>query len=96
MLLPMINGKPYKGSPMVPSHLTLSVPERLKSRSLDINLLDNLGLMLLLNINRQPYKGSAMAPSHLTLSDLKGKCQGRSELNPYILHLVNANRNSYS
>ena len=62
------------GSPMAPSHLTLSDLERSNSRSPRFRSLISrkgayLGPMLLLNINRKPYMGNPMAPSHLTLSD---------------------------
>ncbi len=72
MLLLNINRKPCMGSPMVPSHLTLSDLERSKSRSLRFQSLifwkgAELGPMLLLTINRKPYMGSPMAPSHFNL-----------------------------
>ncbi len=64
MLLLNINRKPYKESPRVLSHLTLSDLERSKSRSLRFRSLISrkwamLGHMLLLNLNRKPYMGES-------------------------------------
>ena len=61
---------------MALSNLTLSDPERAKSRSPNFrNLISRKGAkldpMLLFNINRKPYMGSPMALSNLTLSNLK-------------------------
>ena len=55
---------------MTPLGLTLSDPERSKSRSPRFvrplyHKGAQLGTMLLLNINRIAYMGSPMAPSHL-------------------------------
>ncbi len=68
MLLLNVNRKPYTciGSPVAPSHLTLSNPERSESRSLILQ-----SHILLLSINRKPYIESPMAPSYLTSSDLE-------------------------
>ncbi len=64
------------GSPMAPSHLTLSDLERSNSRSPTfLSLISHkrayLGPMLLLHTNRKPYMASLMAPLDLTLSDLE-------------------------
>ena len=69
------------GSPMTPSHLTLSDFERSKSRSPGFQSLISrkgamLGPILLLHINKKPCMGSPMTPSHLTL---KGQTQGQSD-----------------
>ena len=58
MLLLNINWKPYIGSPMILSHLTLSDPERSISKSLRYQRLIShktaeLGHLLLLNTNRK-------------------------------------------
>ncbi len=63
---------------MTPSLLTLSDPERSKSRSLSHNR-TKLGPMLLLTIDRKPYMGSPMTPSIMIFNDLKGQSQGHLE-----------------
>ena len=76
MLLLRINRKPYVGSPMTPSHLTLGDLERSKVKVTKILMLISrkeaeLGPVLLLNINRKSYMWSPMALSDLTMSDLE-------------------------
>ncbi len=65
MLLLNINRKPYMGSPVTLSHLTLSDLKRSNSRSLAFQSLISckgaeLGDILLLNINRKAYMGSPL------------------------------------
>ncbi len=72
MLLLNINSKPYMGSPVTLSHLTLSDIERAISKSLRFQRLIShkaaeLDDLLLLNTNRISYTGR----SHLTLSGLE-------------------------
>ncbi len=76
MLLLHLNRKPYIGSLMTLSHLTLSDLARLKARPLMFRLISHkdaeLGhMLLLLNINKKPYMGNPMAISHLTLGEIK-------------------------
>ncbi len=64
------------GSPMEPSHLTMSDLERSKSKSLRfLSLISCKGAelchVLLLNINSKLYMGSPMEPSHLMLGELE-------------------------
>ncbi len=68
MLLLDTTRKPYLGSPMTLSHLTLSDLERSKSRLLRLRSILSckgvkLGYMLVLNIDRI-YMGSQMHASH--------------------------------
>ncbi len=79
MLLLHFIRKPYMGSPMAPSHRTLSDLERSNSMSHRFQTLiqcvswegAQLDAMLQLNINGKPYMLSIMAPIDLTLSDLE-------------------------
>ncbi len=76
MLLLNINRKPYMGSPMTLSHLTLSDLESSMSRSIRFQRLISrkaveLYHKLILNINRKSYMGSPMPLSYLTLSDIE-------------------------
>ena len=67
LLLDTYIRKPYMGSPMTLSHLTLSDIERSKSRSLCISRKGTkLGHMLLFTINRKTYVGSPFVRLHLT------------------------------
>ena len=71
MLLLNINRKPYIGSPMTLSHLTLIALGRSISRShrfqrLISRKVAELGHMLLLNTNRTPYMGSQKPSLHLS------------------------------
>ncbi len=78
-----LNRKSYMGSPMTPSHLTLSDiewPGKVKFKLLRFwsqIIGAELGHMLALHINRKPYMGITIAPSHLTLSDTE-RLQSRS------------------
>ncbi len=84
MLLLNINRKPYMGSPMTLSYLTLSDPEKCKARLLRFRSSISakgaeLGHMLLLNINRKACMGSPLVRLHWTLVTLKGQYQGHSD-----------------
>ncbi len=84
MLILHINRKPYMGSRMAPSHLTLGDLERSNSRSPTFRSLIShkrayLGPMLLLNSNRKPCMASLMPPLDLTLSNLESQSQSHSD-----------------
>ncbi len=81
------------GSPMTPSHLTLSDLESSKSRSSRVQSLVShkgreLSHKLLLTINRKPYIRCLMALSHLTLSDLERSKSRSSRFRSLISHKV--------
>ncbi len=74
MLLLTVNRKPWMGSPMTPSHLTLNDLQRSKSCSIVFQSLISLkgtdfGHILPITIKRKPYMASSMKSSHFTLSD---------------------------
>ncbi len=108
MLLLNITRKPYMGSPMAPSHMTLSDLERPKSRLPRFRTLISrkraqLGPTLVLNINRKPYMGTPMASSDLTLGDLESSNSGhrfrslrscKKQSRGHML-LLNINRKAY-
>ncbi len=92
--------KPYTGSPMTQSHLTLSGIDIWKSRSLRIWNISRkgakLGHILLFSISRKAYVGSQFVRLQLTLVTLKGQYQGHSHFEElHHMLLLNTNSKSY-
>ncbi len=73
MLLLNINKKPYMGSPMTLSHLTLIGPYQGHSDIKGLYLVNQLGHMLHQYVTPigNPIWGVQKLPSHLSLSDLQ-------------------------